>query len=251
MELPADDVVVFEQNRTRGDLYALWLDEYEVEVAATKQEAEAVLDQSVAVAVLNQGFADGDAATLLEIIRSRAPVCRVVATRERSDPFPELSVDHQLVKPVFEEELVDLVETLLCRANYHLALSEYYQTNLDLSSFEITGDDRPEADEEYDELRERSSKLQELVARLAAAMTEEDIREVKREILIERTVETTGSTEKLDSKYRPQSCSNCGGRWNDGDGPSATQLGAYVWRCGGCGHVQMAADPSHQHVNRW
>jgi len=250
MEFPADNIVIFEGNRTRGELYALWLDEYAVDVAATKREADAALDGTVAVAVLNQRFADGAATKLLKIVRSRAPVCRVVATRERSSPFPELGVDHQLVKPVFEEELVELVERLLCRANYHLALSKYYQTNLDLSSFEINDGEPVTEEDEYDQLKQRSSKLQKLVVRLAKAMEQEDIRAVKREILLERNIETTESTEKLDSKYRPRSCSNCSQQWDDPQGPTVTQLGAYVWRCGGCGHVQMAADPSHQHINR-
>lgn len=250
MEFPADNVVVFEENRTRGSLYSLWLDEYDVDVAATKREADEVLDGDVVVAVLNQEFADGAAEKLLKIVRSRAPVCRVVATRERSSPFPSLGVDHQLVKPVFEEELIELVEQLLCRANYHLALSEYYQTNLDLSSFEVHDGEPVGDEEEYNHLKQRSSKLRGLVAGLAEEMSEENIRAVRREILLERSVETTESTEKLDSKYRPQSCSNCNLRWDDEEGPSATQLGAYVWRCGGCGHVQMAADPSYQHVNR-
>ena len=250
MEFPADNVVVFEENRTRGSLYALWLDDYDVDVAATKREADAALDGTVVVAVLNQEFADGAARKLLEIIRARAPVCRVVETCERSAPFPALGVDHRLVKPVFESELVELVERLLCRSNYHLALSRYYQTNLDLSSFEIHDGEPATEEDEYDQLKQRSSKLQRLIARLAKQMSKEDIRAVKREILLERTIETTESTEKLDSKYRPRSCTNCNVQWDDPGEPSATQLGAYVWRCGGCGHVQMAADPSHQHVNR-
>ena len=253
MDFPANSVVVFEENRTRGELYSLWLDEYDVDVAATKREADTVLDGAVVVAVLNQGFADGAASKLLEIVRARAPLCRVVATRERSDPFPDLNVDHQLVKPVFEEELVDLVETLLCRANYHLALSRYYQTNVDLSAFEIHDGDHPPDRTQYDELQQRASKLQKFIARLTKQMEQEDIRAVKRDILLERDIEETDSTEKIDSKYRPGKCTNCGQRWDgDADGePAVTQLGAYVWRCGGCGHVQMAADPSHQHVNRW
>ena len=250
MDLPADDVVVFEKNRTRGDLYALWLEEYDVTVAATRQEADAALDRQVVVAVLNQEFAGAETETLLDIVRSRAPLCRVVTTLNRSAAFPPLNADHQLNKPVFEDELVELVERLLCRANYHLALSKYYQTNLDLSSFEIYDGEPATGENGYDQLKQQSSKLQRLIAGLAKQMNKEDIHAVKREILLERTIETTESSEKLDSKYRPRSCTNCNLAWDDPEGPSATQLGAYVWRCSGCGHVQMAADPSHQHVNR-
>lgn len=253
MHFPANNIVVFEENRTRGELYALWLDEYEVTVAATRQEADAALDGSVVVAVLEQAFADGEASTLLKIIRSRAPLCRVVATRERSAAFPSLNVDHQLVEPVFEEDLRDLVETLLCRANYHLALGRYYRTNVDLSSFEIHDGGPATEEEDYETLKARAAKLQDLIARLTRQMTTEDVLAVKRDIAFERTIVEDDEAEKLDSKYRPDHCSKCGQSWDVSAGgePSVTQLGAYVWRCRECGHVQMAADPSHQHVNRW
>lgn len=252
MDLPAKNTVVFEENRTRGDLYRLWLDDYDVEVATTKQQADEVLSGSTVVAVLNQGFADGDARKLLKIIRSRAPLCRVIETRDQSATFPELAVDHHLDKPVFEEDLIGLVETLLARANYHFALSLYYQTNVDLSSFEISDESETIADQEYDVLQERATQLQQLIAGLTNEMTKEDIVAVKREILLDRDIEEKETKEKIDSKYRPSGCTNCDQSWKTapGEQEKVTQLGAYVWRCINCGHIQMAADPSHQHVNR-
>lgn len=253
MKFPASTVAVFEENQMRADLYALWLDEYDVEVAVTKGEADEILDGSVVVAVLNQRFADGEASKLLEIIRARAPLCRVIATRERDDAFPDVNVDHQLVKPVFEEELVEMTERLLRRANYHLALGRYYQTNVDRSAFEIH-DGGPATDEDqYDYLQRRANHLQKLIVRLSQEMSKEDVLAVKRDVLFESDIEEAESSEKIDDKYRPNKCSHCGQRWDgapDGE-PKVTQLGAYVWRCVDCRHVQMHADPSHQDIGSY
>lgn len=249
---PANSVVVFEENRTRGDLYSLWLDEYDVDVAVTRQQADDVLDGSVMVAVVDEAFAGEESSKLLDAVRARSPLCRIVATRERSSAFPNLNVDHQLVKPVFEADLVDLVETLLCRANYHLALAEYYQTNMDLSSFEIHDGGPATEVTEYEMLQQRATRLQKIIARLTNQMTKEDVLDVKQKIMFEADIEETESKEKIDSKYRPNHCSGCGETWDSApdEAPKVTQLGAYVWRCVNCGHVQMAADPSHQHVSR-
>lgn len=258
MHLPASTVAVFEENRMRADLYALWLDEYDVDVALTRGQAGEVLDGRVVVAVLNQRFADGEASKLLEIIQARAPLCRIIATRDRSDTYPDLNVDHHLLKPVFEEELVEMTERLLRRANYHLALGRYYQTNVDLSSFEIH-DGGPATDEdEYDYLQRRATHLQNLIVSLSQEMTTEDVQAVKRDVLLDSDVEAAEKSdkkypEKIDNKYRPGKCSNCGQRWDSdpGEEPKATQLGAYVWRCINCSHVQMHGDPSHQDIGSY
>lgn len=254
MDFPADTIAVFEENRTRADLYAMWLDDYDVRVAAKRSRADDILDDEVVVAVLSQGFADGDASQLLEAVRSRAPLCRVLATRERSAAFSDLPVDRYLVKPVFEDELVEGVETLLKRSNYHLALALYYQTTIDLSSFEVVSRESSASEGKYEDLRQRATHLQALIADLISEMSEEDVRTVKRAATFDTDLAEVESAEKLDSKYRPEKCSNCGRSWNSASGPDAdvSQLGAYVWRCTGCGHVQMGTDPSHRDVaDKW
>lgn len=249
MDLPTTTVAVFEDNETRADLYRLWLEECNVRAALTKRQADEVVDGRVGVAVIDQVFADGAAPNVLELVRSRAPACRVVATRPRSSTFPSLGVDHQLVKPVFEEDLVELVQRLLRRANYHLALTLYYQTVGELAPLEFSN---PETDEErYRELAERADELQGILAGLRGGMSDEDVSSVVRSITVPGDIEAADSTEKVDSKYQPRKCSECGVEWTDvgESGASVVQLAAHVWRCGACGHVQMYTDPSHRRVN--
>lgn len=104
---------------------------------------------------------------------------------------------------------------------------------------------------EYERLEGRAERLKNVIETLRAAMTSEDILAVKQSITFEQDIETPDSAEKIDSKYRPNNCSHCGQSWDrteDSTGTEVRRLGAHVWRCGGCGHVRMGADPSHQNI---
>lgn len=252
MDIPTSTVVIFESNETRADLYALWLEEYDVRVALTKQQAEEQLETPVAVAILDQQFADGAASTLFDIIQTRAPFCRVIATRERSVAFPDIDVEHQVVKPVFEEDLVDTVWTLLCRTNYQVALQRYYRLTTELTSLEVSDTEDTDSDRHHT-LEKEAYRLHKFLLELRDELSDEDIRAVMRSISVTEQPSIDSSEEKLDSKYRPEKCSHCRQPWDlseSGDVPFA-RLGAYVWRCKQCGHVQMHSDPSHRQVGSY
>ncbi|PSP33111.1 response regulator receiver protein [Halobacteriales archaeon QH_10_67_22] len=258
MGLFTPTVSVFEANRTRADLYALWLDEFDVavDVALTRREAEEILDGTTGVAVVNRDFAGGEAPKLVEIVREHNPVCTVVATRERSQGFPGVDPEYHLVEPVFEDDLVETVRHLLCRAHYKIALVAYYRTTASLASLEFPDDD-PTAEERdlQAELEARVSRLQSRLATLRGELDEEDVATIMSEISVRDDIEYTDDDEKTVSKYHPDRCTNCGRDWDitsdDERASGFRQLGAFVWRCVDCGYVQMQADPSHQQVGSY
>lgn len=247
-------VVVCEENKTRAELYELWLEDYEVRVAVTEREADEAITGTTAVLVIDQAFADGAAEILLERCRARAPVCRVVGMRERSAAFPELSIDHQLVKPIFRAELTEMVEKLAIRANYQLALKLYYQTTVHLSTFEMKTVESRDEHGQYEILEERAERLKSIVLGLQAHLSKEDIIDIRHAISFEKGRPEPKSREKIGSKYRPDKCSRCGTDWERttrADETEVRKLGAYVWQCGNCGHVQMGTDPSHQNIGSY
>ena len=247
-------VFVCEGNRTRAELYALWLDPVDVAVTLTAREAADAFDEGTAAVVLDRGFADEKTRKLLAHLRSKSPLCRVVETRVRSAPFPELGLDHQLVKPVFEAELTELVGTLLLRANYHLVLRLYYQTTAPLLSLQHLADPDDGERERQETLERRADRLKEMIRAYQTELTEADVAAVKDAVNYTPVREVRNSDTELGSKYRPEKCSRCREPWEgsaDGAGTKVTKLGAYVWRCGNCGHVQMRADPSHQDVGKY
>lgn len=166
--------------------------------------------------------------------------------RDRDAGFPDLPADQDLVKPVFEE-LQELAQRLIFRANYHYALRLYYQTTSNLVYQEVN--DSGDGDEELCErLVERAERLRELIGQLSATMDDEDVRAVRDAVSFEGEFEQSDSSEKTDSKYRPDRCSHCRTDW---EGDTVDQLGANIWRCRSCGHVQTQTDPSHRGIGSY
>lgn len=248
MELPTDTVLVCEQNRTRADLYALWLDDYDVRTALTERQLTDSVTGSVAVAVVNQSFGDR-VGSALETVEDNAPYCRIVATRERGTSLAHAGFDHDLTRPVFEEDLVECAETLLHRVNYRIALEQYYRTTAALSAYEMGADESATVDERIERLKERATRFRGFLNELRKDMTSDDVRSVVRDTSV-GDIPGLDGTESLSSKYRPDSCVRCDADWTelaDGKQPFV-KLGAYVWRCADCGHVHLYMDPSHRHV---
>jgi hypothetical protein len=253
MELPVSTVVVCETNRTRADLYGLWLDGYDARLALTTAQFDEAFDAGVAVLVLDDAFGGGDPEPVLDRVESAAPHCRVLGVRDRSDDgsAPERRRYHQsLERPVFEADLVERVETLSHRANYHLLLDKYYRTTVLLSMYEWRADGDPTDEERYERLLDRAGRLREYLNGLRPRMRDEDVRAVAASISVPE-VPDSDAAGSIESKYRPEECARCGRDWtvSGGGEDAATKIGAYVWRCGDCGHVDMRADPSHRRVS--
>gem|GEM_PF-1652517 len=250
VELPASAVVVCEMNRTRADLYELWLGDREVRRALTRTQFVEAFDAGIAVLVLDDSFGGGETGPILERVASAAPHCRVLGIRERSNTAPESAYDRELERPVFEGDLTDSVEALFHRANYHLLLDQYYRTTVLVSAYEWRADGEPADNERYERLRDRAERLQDYLNGLRPRMSDEDVRVVAEEMSFSDTA-AVDAEKSIVSKYRPDECARCGQDWNkpiDG-GESAAKLGAYVWRCVNCGHVDMRADPNHRRVS--
>ncbi|PHQ39082.1 response regulator receiver protein [Halorubrum persicum] len=249
VELPASEVVICETNKTRADLYGLWLDDYDPRRALTTAQFAEAFDAGVAVVVLDGAFGDGEAEAVLDTVRSGASHCRVLGIRERSNTGPAPAYDRNIERPVFETELAECVETLFHRANYHLLLDQYYRTTVLVSAYEWQGSSDGRDNERYERLRDRAARLEGYLNGLRPRMSDEDVRAVADGITV-TGVDDTDDGPSIESKYRPDECARCGRDWTGGaDGEAPTvKLAAYVWRCDDCGHVDMRADPNHRHV---
>jgi len=246
MSAPRIRVIIFENNATRADLYAHWLDGFDVEVVLTPRQAADTFDRTFVVAVLDEEFGDGAAENVLELIRSRNPDCQVITTSPNRDQvFPSLDVDHHFAKPVFEADLCEKVERLARRAVYSAALTEYYRLTVDLTSIEHGDGSADHTETDVERIERRANRLKATLAELAAQMDDDDVAAV----LEDRSSrsEVAGTSPPPDSKYVPTKCAKCGQRWDGeefdraADGP--VRIGSFVWRCRNCGHVQMHASP--------
>lgn len=240
-------VIVCENNATRAELYAHWLDRFDVSLALTPTQALDEVDESVAVVVLDEDFGDGAAESVLALARSRAPESRILTTTEtRGKVFPSLDVDNHLAKPVFEDELNDRVERLARQSLYSVALRHYYQFTAELTAIELGARERSPPAGYRERLEERVQQLKGLLAEISAGMDREDVRTVLDDLT--DGVSLPSESRTIDSKYVPGKCPKCDATW-DGDSPESAGdgpvgLGSFVWRCGDCGHVQLHASPN-------
>lgn len=242
MDVSEAVVGIFENNKTRAELYALWLDAYDVRVASSKQTAQKHVGDELAVAVVNEKFADGAAETLVEILRSESQLCRVLAIKPRSGVFPEFDSESSLKKPVFEEELQEQVERLLYRRNLHRTLRLYYQKRVQLIASEKKSSSESR---EIQELRETAVALQSTVEQYRERLSDDDVAAVMSTLSLGD--DQSEPEEENDSKYLPDRCPSCKREWRDSeDRAPVKRIAAYTWRCKECGNVIMNQDPSRQ-----
>lgn len=101
---------------------------FDVRTAESGAEALAEMDDHVDVVLLDRrmpGMTGGD---LLERFRADGydqPVAMVTAVEPDFDVL-EMGFDSYVVKPVFEEELRDVVETMLLRREFDAVIREYF-----------------------------------------------------------------------------------------------------------------------------
>jgi hypothetical protein len=164
--------------------------------------------------------------------------------------------------PTSRDEFRSVVDRLVRRRAYDLTIEQYYVARLREAVLEGNHTEAQLAShDEYDTIQDRVRSLQERLAEITAGLTDDDFQSIFEEIeergpsdilslLDGRKGGRFGPVTVGSSKYRPDSCPDCGNDWNDlrrGKEPFV-RIGAFVWTCTECGCVQEMPDPSHQRV---
>lgn len=229
-ERDAPVVLVVEDERDLADLYTAFLtDTYTVRTAYTGEQALALLDDDVDVALIDRRLKDWSGDELLEVIQDRGIDCQVALVTAVAPDFDiaALAIDDYLMKSVSREELLELVEELLLRA----ASDVDQQELLSLISRKIVleGEKPPSDLEESDEYTKLERRIE--MAKDSLQIHPEQV----------------GT-----NKHRPDTCPQCDLRWDLSVGNTLgfLKLGAFVWKCTQCGSVEKVPDPSNRRVTR-
>lgn len=121
-------VLVADDNRQVATMHTTWLaEEYTVRTAHDGEQALQELDEDVDVAVLDRRMPGLTGDEVLDWIRSQRYDCRVVViTAEDVDlDVATMGFDEYLTKPVLREQLHDVVESLLDRAELEREHRQY------------------------------------------------------------------------------------------------------------------------------
>lgn len=222
-------ILVVEDEESLADLYARWLSEdHEIVTVCDATSAVESLDDSVDIVLLDRRLPDRSGDRVLEHIQSRELGCMVAMVTAVKPDFEvaQLPIDDYLVKPIDRKELRSTVDELLLRSTVNITRREL----LALLSRKIALEDEnhPAELEDAQEYRELRRKIRLLKSELAV------------------------SPQDISSRHRPDSCPECGLRWNlELEGTVGfVNMASRVWKCVECGCVVNKPDPSNRSVTR-
>lgn len=156
-------VLVVDDEPALADGHAARLEaDYAVRTAYDGSEALDRLDASVDVVLLDRRMPCLRGEDVLAHIREEAYDCRVAMLTGVEPNFDilDLGIDDYVTKPVGREELLDLVERLMCRARYDRQLQEYFALASKAAALETEhGPGALADDDEYLKLQDELDRL--------------------------------------------------------------------------------------------
>lgn len=156
-------VLIVDDEEDTADLYADYLDVYEVRTAYSGRDALAAYGPAVDVVLLDRRMPDMSGDEVLERIRDGDDTCYVVFVTgvEPSLDIVSMDFDEYLVKPIAADELREVVGAMFDRKEYDELLHEAFVLASKMTTLEAKMDiDELEASEEYGQLQERFRELQ-------------------------------------------------------------------------------------------
>ena len=160
-------VLVVDDDEALTDVYAAWLSsQYEVETATTGEVALNTLDEDVDVVLLDRRMPGLSGEEVLDRIRTAEYNCRVaMVTGVRPDTdVVELGFDEYLIKPVDQNDLQEVVDTLVDRSAYDDHLQELYSLMSKRALLESEARDGDvQLDDSYDTLVDRIGQLRDRI----------------------------------------------------------------------------------------
>ncbi|CQH55056.1 receiver box response regulator [Halobacterium hubeiense] len=170
-------VLVVDDERDLADLFTAWLsDDYTVRTAYSGQEALDSLDDAIDVVLLDRRMPDLSGDAVLSEVRERDLDCRVAMVTAVDPDFDivEMGFDAYLTKPVTNDDLHDVVETLLTRKHHDTAVQQYFQLVTKRAALDAQYGDDAADDPQYEALQAEIDSLEREVETLASEFDEDD-----------------------------------------------------------------------------
>lgn len=122
-------VLVVDDERDLADLYAAWLaDDYEVRTVYGGEAAIEAVGGDLDVALIDRLMPSVSGDDVLEHIRAEGYDCRVAMVTAVEPDFDiiKMGFDEYIVKPLREDGITQLVESLVTRSRYDAQLQEFF-----------------------------------------------------------------------------------------------------------------------------
>jgi DNA-binding response OmpR family regulator len=132
--------------------------EYDVRSATGGEEALETVDEDIDVVLLDRRMPDLSGDRVLSELRNRGLDCQVamLTAVEPDCDIVDLPFDDYKLKPVSQDELVGLIETLIEKATYDSLSQRYFTLASKKAALEVAGNDE---NEEYEELLDQLEEV--------------------------------------------------------------------------------------------
>jgi DNA-binding response OmpR family regulator len=182
-------VLVVDDERDVADLYAEYLAErHDVRSAYSGDEALEAMSPDVDIVLLDRRMPGKSGDEVVDLIRARGYNCRIVFITAVDPDIDTLTqeFDEYLVKPVFEDDLNDVVEAMLARNEYVETIEEAITLVSKMGTLEAKMDiDELERSEKYTEAQDRFHELRDEIGTPPDESMYSDLAREKLETLFE------------------------------------------------------------------
>ncbi|MEE6208992.1 response regulator [Salarchaeum sp. III] len=171
-------VLVVDDERAFADAVALWLDDYEVEVAYDGDEALDAYTPDVAVVLLDRRMPTVSGDDVLRDLRDHDADVRVamLTASEVGVESADLPFDEYLQKPIDQDEVREAVATLQRQHSYPEPVREYVSVLVRLSELESTHSKQRLADTDaYQDLEARLEDVRPAAERVVDHLPDDDV----------------------------------------------------------------------------
>ena len=173
-------VLVVDDEKGLADLYGNWLeDHYTVNTVYSGSDALGTLTQHIDVVLLDRRMPDMSGDEVLTEIRRRDLPCKVAMVTAVEPDFDVIGMgfDDYIKKPVSEDQLRDVVDSLLARRQYDARIQELFSL---VSKRHVLEAEKSDADlathEEHTSLLDRIDELQSTLDERVQSFEEADFR---------------------------------------------------------------------------
>lgn len=168
-------ILVVEDEPQLAELYANWLsDDFEIRIANTGEEAIQELSPNIDVVLLDRRIPDVSGDKVLQAIRSRHLDCQVaiISAVEPDLDIIDMEIDDYMVKPIAQDELNAVVDSLLTRHELEPDEQEYLALYSKKAALDAAKDsDELNRNDEYLNLKDQLSELRNRLGELSEART--------------------------------------------------------------------------------
>ncbi len=175
-------VLVVDDEPNVAEAYSMWLsDDYDILTATGGREALARADEDVDVVLLDRRMPNLSGDEVLKEIRDKELPCQVAMVTAVDPDFDivQMDFDAYVTKPVTQEDLEEVVETLLSVETYEQRLQERFSLAMTRASLEIEKTQHElSKSEQYEDLVAQIDQLDEEIDQMGKDLDEDVIESV-------------------------------------------------------------------------